>query len=347
VRKPQGKGKNMIIVMHAGAPADELRQIEERVKSAGLTPHVIRGTERNVVAVIGDERGVEPGFFEVCAGVEKVMRVLAPYKLTSRESSVAPQTVKVGGVEIGGKAVVLAAGPCTVENRAQILNTARAVKAAGATLLRGGAFKPRTNPYAFQGLQKEGLEYLAEARADTGLPIVTEVMTPADVELVAAYADMLQVGTRNMQNFLLLKELGKQQKPVLLKRGMAATLEEWLLAAEYILSQGNRNVVLCERGIRTFETHNRNTLALAVVAAAKIETPLPVLVDPSHGTGRGDLVPAMSRAAIAAGADGLLLEVCPNPARAALDGNQSLSTEQFANLVHSIRAVAEAVGRTL
>jgi 3-deoxy-7-phosphoheptulonate synthase len=337
----------MIIVMKLGAPADELAAVEERVRQAGLAPHTIRGTERSVVAVIGDEREVDPDFFEVCPGVEKVMRVLAPYKLASRESQVAPQTVTVGGVEIGGPAVVLIAGPCTVESRAQIVGTARAVKAAGARILRGGAFKPRTNPYSFQGLQKEGLEMLAEARAETGLPVVTEVMTPGDVELVGRYADMLQVGTRNMQNFLLLKELGQQPKPVLLKRGMSATLEEWLLAAEYILSQGNRGVVLCERGIRTFETHNRNTLALAAVAAAKLETPLPVLVDPSHGTGRSDLVPAMSRAALAAGADGLILEVCPEPAKAVLDGHQSLSTEDFARLAGELRPVAEAVGRTM
>ena len=337
----------MIIVMKAGASAGELAAVEARVRQAGLSPHTIHGTERNVVAVVGDERGIDTDFFEVSAGVEKVMRVLAPYKLASRESAVAPQIVKVGDVEIGGQAVILAAGPCTVESREQILATARAVKAAGAKLLRGGAFKPRTNPYSFQGLQKEGLELLAEARAETGLPVVTEVMAPGDVELVSRYADMLQVGTRNMQNFLLLKELGQQPKPVLLKRGMSATLEEWLLAAEYILSQGNRNVVLCERGIRTFETHNRNTLALAAVAAAKIETPLPVMVDPSHGTGRADLVPAMSRAALAAGADGLLLEVCPDPARALLDGHQSLSVGQFAALAGALRPVAEAVGRGL
>jgi len=337
----------VIIVMRAGAPEADLAAVEERVRQAGLAPHTIHGTERNVVAVVGDEREVDTDFFEVCAGVEKVMRVLAPYKLASREGQVAPQTVAVGGVVIGGPAVVLIAGPCTVESREQILATARAVKAAGAKLLRGGAFKPRTNPYSFQGLQQEGLELLAEARAATGLPVVTEVMTPGDVELVAGYADMLQVGTRNMQNFLLLKELGQQPKPVLLKRGMSATLEEWLLAAEYILSQGNRAVVLCERGIRTFETHNRNTLALAAVAAAKLETPLPVLVDPSHGTGRSDLVPAMSRAALAAGADGLLLEVCPDPARAMLDGHQSLSTAAFAALARELAPVAAAVGRTL
>jgi len=337
----------MIIVMKLGAAADQLAAVEDRVRQAGLAPHTIHGTERNVVAVVGDERDVDPDFFEVCAGVEKVMRVLAPYKLTSRESQVASATVKVGDVEIGGKAVVMVAGPCTVESRAQIVETARAVKAAGAKLLRGGAFKPRTNPYSFQGLQKEGLEMLAEARAETGLPVVTEVMTPADVELVARYADMLQVGTRNMQNFLLLKELGAQPKPVLLKRGMSATLEEWLLAAEYILSQGNRGVVLCERGIRTFETHNRNTLALAAVAAAKLETPLPVMVDPSHGTGRSDLVPAMSRAALAAGADGLVLEVCPDPARAVLDGHQSLSTGEFAALAKELAPVAAAVGRSM
>jgi 3-deoxy-7-phosphoheptulonate synthase len=279
--------------------------------------------------------------------VEKVMRVLAPYKLASRRSDVAPRTVDVGGVVIGGERITIIAGPCTVENKEQIVSTARAVKSAGASLLRGGAFKPRTNPYSFQGLERRGLEMLAAAREETGLPVVTEVMTPADVEMVASYADMLQVGARNMQNFLLLKELGKQPKPVLLKRGMSATVEEWLLAAEYILSQGNHNVVLCERGIRTFEKHGRNTLALSALAAAKLETPLPVIADPSHGTGRSDLVPAMSKAAIAAGADGLMLEVCPDPATAVTDGHQSLSTKGFAELAAQLVAVAEAVGRRL
>ncbi len=337
----------MIIVMKAGTPGDELKAVEERVRQAGLKPHTIYGEERQVVALVGDERKFDPDFFAACPGVEKVMRVLAPYKLASRLSTVAPRTVNVGGVEIGGPEIVTIAGPCTVEDQEQILSTARAVQAAGARLLRGGAFKPRTNPYSFQGLMEEGLQFLATAREETGLPIVTEVMTPADVELVAGYADMLQVGTRNMQNFLLLKELGAQPKPVLLKRGMSATLEEWLLAAEYIMSSGNHNVVLCERGIRTFEKHGRNTLALSAVAAAKLETPLPVLVDPSHGTGRAELVPAMSKAAVAAGADGLILEVCPDPAAAMLDGQQSLSVVEFEQLTAELRPVAEAVGRTM
>lgn len=337
----------MIIVMRQGAGPEELEAVERRVREAGLTPHTIHGEERQVVALIGDERKFDPDFFAVCPGVEKVMRVLAPYKLASRLSTVAPRVVDVGGVEIGGPEVVIIAGPCTVENKEQITSTARAVKGAGARLLRGGAFKPRSNPYSFQGLERRGLEMLAAAREETGLPVVTEVMAPADVELVAGFADMLQVGARNMQNFLLLKELGGQAKPVLLKRGMSATLEEWLLAAEYILSHGNHNVVLCERGIRTFEKHNRNTLALAAVAAAKMETPLPVIADPSHGTGRADLVPAMSRAAVAAGADGLMLEVCPDPASAAVDGMQSLSFKGFADLVRHLAAVAEAVGRKM
>ncbi len=337
----------MIIVMRAGAPREELEAVEDRVHQAGLKPHTIHGEERQVVALVGDERKFDPDFFAACPGVEKVMRVLAPYKLASRLSTVAPRVVDVCGVRIGGPEVVLMAGPCTVENEEQIMTAARQVKAAGARMLRGGAFKPRTNPYSFQGLQEEGLQLLAAAREETGLPVVTEVITPADVELVAGYADMLQVGTRNMQNFLLLKELGAQNKPVLLKRGMSATLEEWLLAAEYILSQGNHNVVLCERGIRTFENHGRNTLALSAVAAAKLETPLPVIVDPSHGTGRADLVPAMSKAALAGGADGLILEVCPDPAGAMLDGQQSLSSEDFAQLVSELAPVARAVGRTL
>jgi 3-deoxy-7-phosphoheptulonate synthase len=337
----------MIIVMRAGAPREELEAVEERVRQAGLKPHTIHGEERQVVALVGDERKFDPDFFAACPGVEKVMRVLAPYKLASRLSNVAPRVVDVCGVQIGGAEVVLIAGPCTVENEEQIMTAAREVKTAGARLLRGGAFKPRTNPYSFQGLQEEGLQLLAAAREETGLPIVTEVMTPADVKLVASYADMLQVGTRNMQNFLLLKELGAQRKPVLLKRGMSATLEEWLLAAEYILSHGNHNVVLCERGIRTFEKHGRNTLALAAVAAAKLETPLPVIVDPSHGTGRADLVPAMSKASLAAGADGLMLEVCPDPGSAMLDGQQSLSSEEFAQLASELAPVAQAMGRKL
>ncbi len=337
----------MIIVMRQGATPEQLEAVEGRVRQAGLKPHTIYGEERQVVALIGDERKFNPDFFAVCPGVEKVMRVLAPYKLASRASTVAPQTVRVGDVEIGGPEVVLIAGPCTVEDREQIMATARAVKRAGARLLRGGAFKPRTNPYSFAGLERVGLELLAAAREETGLPVVTEVMTPADVELVASFADMLQVGTRNMQNFLLLKELGGQGKPVLLKRGMSATVDEWLLAAEYILSCGNPNVVLCERGIRTFEKHGRNTLALSAVAAAKLETPLPVIVDPSHATGRADLVRPMSKAALAAGADGLILEVCPDPAAALLDGHQSLSTGSFAILAEELAPVAEAVGRRL
>jgi len=337
----------MIIVMKAGAPAAELEAVEERVRQAGLKPHTICGEERQVVALVGDERKFDPDFFAACPGVEKVMRVLAPYKLASRLSTVAPRSVSVGGVEIGGDEIVTIAGPCTVESKEQIMLTARAVKAAGAKLLRGGAFKPRTNPYSFQGLMEEGLQLLAAAREETGLPVVTEVMTPADVELVASYADMLQVGTRNMHNFLLLKELGAQPKPVLLKRGMSATLEEWLLAAEYIMSSGNHGVVLCERGIRTFEKHGRNTLALSAVAAAKLETPLPVVVDPSHGTGRSELVPAMSKASVAAGADGLILEVCPDPATAMLDGQQSLSIPEFEQLFRELRPVAESVGRTM
>lgn len=337
----------MIIVMRAGATQEELLAGEERVREAGLEPHVIYGTERRVIAAVGDERTVAPEFFSVLPGVEKVLPVVAPYKLASRESRKEKSVVKAGPVEFGGRRIVVIAGPCTVESREQILRTAEAVKKAGASALRGGAFKPRTSPYAFQGLMKEGLEYLAEARLGTGLPVVTEVLTPEDVPLVAKHADVLQIGARNMQNFLLLKAAGQVRRPVLLKRGMSATVEELLLAAEYVMSQGNPDVILCERGIRTFERHTRYTLSLSAVPSLKTDTHLPVIVDPSHGTGRSDLVPAMSKAALAAGADGLIIEVCPDPREALVDGGQSLDFAAFGRLMEGLVPVAEAVGRTL
>lgn len=337
----------MIIVMKQGAPREQVERVEQRIEELGLKPHPIHGTELTVVAVVGDERVTTPETFEVLAGVKKVLSVLAPYKLASAEVHAERSVVKVDGVAFGGKTIPVIAGPCAVESREQILETARAVKEAGGKMLRGGAFKPRTSPYSFQGLEHKGLELLAEAREATGLPVVTEVLTPTDVPLVAEYADMLQIGARNMQNFLLLKAVGKIRKPVFLKRGPAAKLEEFLLAAEYVLSQGNAEVVLCERGIRTFEAHTRNTLSLATIPALHERTHLPAAADPSHGTGRRGLVPAMARATVAAGADALMLEVCPDPATAVSDGAQTLNFKQFAELMKELAPVAAAVGREI
>jgi len=337
----------MIIVMRRNATPEQCQAVEDRIREADLEPHVIRGTERNVYGAVGDERPVSEQFFEVCEGVERVVPILAPYKLASVEVKPTKSTVAVGGFPVGGQRLGVIAGPCTVEDRESLLEVAHLVKEAGAMALRGGAYKPRTNPYAFQGLQEEGLELLAEAREATGLPVVTEVLSPEGVETVATYADVLQIGARNMQNFLLLKEVGRTQKPVLLKRGLSATLEEWIFAAEYVLSQGNQQVILCERGIRTFEEHTRNTLGLASVPSLRERTHLPVLVDPSHGTGRASLVAPMSRGAVAVGADGLIVEVHPHPEQARVDGAQSLTPRQFESLMAELRPVAEAVGRTL
>lgn len=337
----------MIIVMKRGVTPEELAHAEERVREAGLVPHTIHGVERNVIAAVGDERPYTAEYFEVIPGVDKVLPILAPYKLASSELRPERTVVRVGNARFGAEAICVIAGPCSVESREQLLETARGVKRSGAVALRGGAFKPRTNPYTFQGLHLEGLELLAQARKETGLPVVTEVMTADEVPLVARYADVLQIGTRNMQNFPLLRAVGQIRKPVLLKRGMGATLEEFLLAAEYVLSQGNEEVILCERGIRTFERFTRNTLSLAAVPALKEKSHLPVIVDPSHGTGRGSLVPAMCKAAVAAGADGLIIEVCPDPERALLDGEQSLDLHGFGKMMEELKPVAEAVGRRL
>ena len=338
----------MIVVMKQGATREQVDHVAERVRQMKLEPHLIFGTERTVVAIVGDERPIGREMLESIPGVEKVLPVLAPYKMASVESRRERTLVPLGaGVVLGGPKVGLIAGPCSVEGRAQLLEVAQAVKEAGAVALRGGAFKPRTNPYSFQGLAEEGLQYLAEAGRATGLAVVTEVMSPEQVALVARYADVLQVGARNMQNYDLLRAVGRQAKPVLLKRGLAASVEEWLLAAEYILAQGNANVILCERGVRTFEQHTRFTLSLSVVPHLKELTHLPVLVDPSHGTGRRELVEPMSRAAVACGADGLLIEVHPDPEAALLDGAQSITPAEFHRLVASCRRVAEAVGRQL
>ncbi|WP_347246044.1 3-deoxy-7-phosphoheptulonate synthase [Thermogutta sp.] len=337
----------MIVVMQKGATEHEINYVVERVQSLGLRPHVIHGTERTVIAAIGDKRDEHRASLESCPGVAEVIPILAPYKVASLEVKPERTVVRVGPFIAGNSHIGVIAGPCSVETEEQTLSTARAVKAAGATALRGGAFKPRTSPYSFQGLKEDGLKILAAAREETGLPVVTEVITPADVPVVAKYADILQIGARNMQNYRLLEEAGHAGKPVLLKRGPAATAEELLLAAEYILNTGNHNVILCERGIRTFESHTRYTLSLATVVWLHQRTHLPVIVDPSHGTGHSALVPQMAAAAVAAGADGLIIEVHPRPETALSDGFQSLTFEQFETTMELCRKVADALGRVL
>ena len=338
----------MIIVMQAGAPEEQLQAVLRRVEDLGYHSHLIRGTQRNVVGAVGDERGkAKLQSLEAMPGVASVVPILQPFKLASREFRTQKTVVKVGETEIGGDRLALMVGPCSVESEAQILETARFVKKAGATILRGGAFKPRTSPYSFQGLGEHGLELLARAREVTGLKIVTEVLNDRDVELVAKYADILQVGARNMHNFALLNKVGEAQMPVLLKRGMSATIQDLLMSAEYILSHGNYDVILCERGIRTFETATRFTLDLNAVPVLQKLTHLPVIVDPSHGTGYSEYVTAMARAGIAAGADGLMVEVHPKPEEALSDGVQSLTPERFEELIRQLKPVAKAVGRSL
>ena len=337
----------MIVVMKSDATDEQIRHVIQRIEELGLKSHPIRGQYLTVVAVIGDEPEPVRQALATADGVEKVVPILAPYKLASREVKAERTVVRARTLEIGGGRVGVIAGPCSVETRDQILQTAEAVREAGACALRGGAFKPRTSPYSFQGLKTKGLELLAEARERTGLAIVTEVLAPEHVPILAEFADVLQVGARNMQNFPLLEAVGESGLPVLLKRGPAATIEEFLLAAEYILKTGNSQVILCERGIRTFEDHVRFTLPLASVPWLHQHTHLPVIVDPSHGTGRSSLVTAMARAAVAAGADGLMIEVHPDPEHAWSDGAQSLTPAQFRQLMQECRAVAEALGRAL
>jgi 3-deoxy-7-phosphoheptulonate synthase len=334
----------MLIVMKAGASRDEIAAVEARIRELGFTPNEIPGSTRLAVGVTGNQGPLDPGLFNVMSGVAEAVAVSRPWKLVSREVKPDDTFVRVGTAQIGGGRFGVIAGPCAVESREQVDVAARAVKAAGAHFLRGGAFKPRTSPYAFQGMKEEGLKILAEARAATGLPIVTEVMDTRDVELVARYADVLQVGARNMQNFSLLEAVGAQGKPVMLKRGLSATIQEFLMAAEYILKQGNYQVILCERGIRTFETMTRNTLDLGSIPLIKRLTHLPIIVDPSHGTGDRASVPAMARAAVALGADGLMVEVHPNPEKALSDGPQSLTPPAFAELMQVVRAIAAVVG---
>jgi 3-deoxy-7-phosphoheptulonate synthase len=339
----------MIIVLRSGTPDAEVADVERRITAMGYRAHTIRGELRTVIGAIGDDRGKERlRALESLECVESVTPILQPFKLASREVRSANTTVAIGGdVIVGGDRVVVMAGPCSVESRDQVLDVAARVKAAGAAVLRGGAFKPRTSPYAFQGLAAEGLKLLAEASRETGLPVVTEVMEPERVEMVAEHADVLQIGARNVQNFSLLRRVAETRKPVLLKRGMSTTIQEWLLSAEYVLAGGNPHVILCERGIRTFETSTRNTLDLNAVPVVKRLSHLPVVVDPSHGTGHWEYVESMALAAVAAGADGLIVEVHPRPAEALSDGPQSLKPDRFAALMTRLRKVAEAVDRGL
>lgn len=337
----------MIIVLKKDATEAQIKHIVEKVKALGLRPMISKGIERTIIGVIGEEDVLRSQPLEVFPGVEKVMPVLAPYKLVSREFKKEDSIIDIGGLKIGGKDIVVMAGPCSVENQQLLLKIAASVKKAGAKVLRGGAFKPRTSPYAFQGLGQEGLVYLKEISKKTGLKIVTEVMDTRDVPLVAKYADIVQIGARNVQNFNLLKEVGLLKKPVLLKRGMMSTIKEWLMSAEYILSNGNFNVILCERGIRTFEDSTRFTLDLSAVPVVKSLTHLPIIIDPSHGTGKWGLVSPMAKAAIAAGADGLIIEVHPNPEEAFSDGLQSLLPDNFARMMLELKKIAKAVGREL
>jgi 3-deoxy-7-phosphoheptulonate synthase len=337
----------MIIVLRRGATDQDVRQIEEAIKALGLTAHISRGVERTIIGAIGDERKIDPESFEGLPVVEKVLRILSPYRLVSREFQKEDTVISVRGKTVGGKALALFAGPCSVEGHEMMVGIGGRVASGGATFLRGGAFKPRTSPYAFQGMGEEGLKCLAEAREATGLPVATELMDPRDLDLVCRYADIIQIGARNMQNFRLLTEVGRLDKPVILKRGMSATIQEWLMSAEYIASEGNQKIILCERGIRTYETATRNTFDVSAFPVVKSLSHLPVIADPSHAAGKAALVPPLAAAAIAAGADGLMIEVHPQPERALSDGPQSLKPDAFAAMVVRLRRVAEAVGRTL
>jgi len=340
----------MIIVTRKGITPAEIDGIRERIEQLGLRSHLSAGEERTIIGCIGDESLLREVPLLSLPGVEKVLPVLKPYKLASRDFSVGNSVVHVGGhaeASVGGQALAIIAGPCSVEGIDMLRETAHAVRSAGASMLRGGAFKPRTSPYAFRGLGEEALQMLVEIRSESGLPIVTEVMDTRQVELVAQHADVLQVGARNMQNFALLSELGRIQRPVLLKRGLSATMQELLMAAEYIMAEGNTDVILCERGIRTFETMTRNTFDVAAIPVLKAETHLPVIVDPSHAGGRADLVAPLAFAAVAAGADGLIVETHPTPERALSDGDQSLTLGDFAGLMQRLHAFAEATGRTV
>ena len=339
-----------IIVLKQGATEEELRHLLKKLESRGLQANVSKGTERTVVGVIGDTSKIteeEEDAIRVMPGVDDVVRILKPYKLASRDFRAEDTIINVKGNIICGKKIQVIAGPCAVENKTILTSIAERVRDAGATFIRGGAFKPRSSPYSFQGLGEEGLKYLASARKKTGLPVVTELMDPRDIKVISKYADIIQIGARNMQNFRLLLEVGSSKKPVLLKRGLSATIKEWLMAAEYIMSRGNQQVILCERGIRTFETATRNTLDLSAVPVLKKLTHLPVFVDPSHGVGKWDLVAPMSKAAVAAGADGLVIEVHTKPEEALSDGEQSLKPDDFKRLMQELRPIAAAIGREI
>ena len=339
-----------IIVLRQDATEEDMRHVVKKLEGRGLRVHLSTGTERTIIGVIGDTSKIteeEEDAFRAASGVENVLRILKPYKLASREFRKENTEINVRGVVIGGKKIPVMAGPCAVENKTVLTAIAEKVKAGGAAFLRGGAYKPRTSPYSFQGLGEEGLQYLADARERTGLPVVTEIMDPRDLDAIVKYSDIIQIGARNMQNFRLLLEVGSAQKPVLLKRGLSSTIKEWLMSAEYIMSRGNHEVMLCERGIRTFETATRNTLDLSAVPVLKQLTHLPVVVDPSHGVGKRDLVAPMAKAAVAAGADALIIEVHTNPEEAMSDGEQSLKPEHFEKLMKELQPIAQAVGREI
>jgi 3-deoxy-7-phosphoheptulonate synthase len=337
----------MIIVLKSGSTQSDVDYISEKLQDKGLKVHVSEGEERIIIGAIGDERILREAALAAYPAVEKVLPILKPFKLASRDFHKENTRITLGDTVIGGNEIGIIAGPCSVETREGLLEVARSVKKSGAKLLRGGAFKPRSSPYAFQGLGEEGLKYLAEARDETGLKVVTELMDPRDAELVDRYADMIQIGARNMSNFNLLKEVGKMKKPVLLKRGLSSTVKEWLMSAEYILDEGNMEVILCERGVRTFETETRNTLDLSCVPLVQSMSHLPIIVDPSHAVGRADLVAPMCMAAVAAGTHGLLIEVHESPEDALCDGPQSLKLDDFASLMKSLRSLAKALGREM
>ena len=337
----------MIIVLKAGATGQEIDLVEEKIKAYGLAAHTSRGVERTIIGAIGDERKMQPEAFEGMECVEKVLRILKPFKIVSRDFQKEDTVVTVRGQNIGGGTVALFAGPCAVEGREMMLGIAAQVASCGASFLRGGAFKPRTSPYAFLGLGEEGLKYLAEAREATGLPVATELMDPRDIDLVVKYADVIQIGARNMQNFRLLTEVGRLDKPVILKRGLSATIMEWLMSAEYIAAEGNRQIILCERGVRTFEPSTRNTFDVSAIPVVKSLSHLPVIADPSHAAGKMSLVEPLASAAIAAGADGVMIEVHHDPATALSDGPQSLRPDTFREVAARLKGIATAVGKTM
>lgn len=337
----------MIIIMRNRAPQEQIQSVVDKVKQLGFRPHISAGEETTIIGVIGDERRLDESVFDLMDGVDRVVRVLKPFKLPSRDFHPDNTIIEVNGTPIGGNAVVVIAGPCSVESREQVFEAAEIVKNNGGTIFRGGAFKPRTSPYSFRGLGEKGLALLAEVKSVFGLAIITEVMSPEQVPMVAGVADILQVGTRNMQNYALLDAVGRSERPVMLKRGMMSTIEELLMSAEYIMSNGNEQVMLCERGIRTFETSTRNTLDISAVPVLKELTHLPVFMDPSHASGKARYVNALSRASVAAGADGLLIEMHPHPEVALSDGAQSIAPDTYSQMVKDVRQVAEAVGRSL